>query len=145
MNRKYIIEIETEAEDVEAEILDKFKFDFKFRIIDIKNVKSTRSTAQNSALHLWFTQLSEELNSKGFSVKMILEAGAEVEWTPVLIKEIMWRKLQVVMFGKRSTTQLFKSKEIDDIFDTINRVIIERTKGQIEVPPFPDQECLRNN
>ena len=48
----------------------------------------------------------------------------------------MWRRIQKEMFGQKSTTQLFKSKEIDDIVDTITKLITERTNGEVFVD-FP--------
>ena len=115
------------------------------KVIDVKNVKETRTTQQNSALHLWFTQLAEALNEKHFTVRDILQKSVQVDWTPVLVKEVIWRRLQESMFGKKSTTQLFKSKEIDQLYDTINRVVIERTHGEVTTPPFPCFEDLLNN
>ena len=144
MKRKYniILEVDTDKADIDNIIRNKFKFDFGAKIIDVENVKETRTTQQNRALHLWFTQLAQALNEKHIGVRMILDAKVEVEWTPVLIKEILWRKLQKAMFGKQSTRQLFKSKEIDQLFDTINSIIIERTNGEVILPPFPNWEDL---
>lgn len=136
---KYTITIETST-PIDY-ITGKLKVNCK--VLDVESVKEIRTTQQNRALHLWFTQLSQALNEKHIGVRMILNEKVEVEWTPILIKEILWRKLQKAMFGKQSTRQLFKSKEVDTLFDTINNIIIERTNGEVIPPPFPSFDNLR--
>ena len=110
--------------------------------IEVKKFRHRRTESQNNALHLWFTQLAEELNDKHFSVKAILKEGVEVDWSPVLVKEIMFKPLQKAIYGKGSTTELDKLEEIDKITDTINRLIVERTKGECSYVPFPCLEGL---
>lgn len=118
------------------------KMKFYGKVLDVEKTKETRTSQQNRALHLWYGQLAQALNEKHIGVRMILNEKVEVEWTPILIKEILWRKLQKAMFGKQSTRQLFKSKEIDQLFDTINSIIIERTNGEVIPPPFPNWEDM---
>ena len=95
--------------------------------IELKAVKMTRSSAQNRALHLFFTQVSEQLNNIGIPFVYRGLKGMEIEttWTPELFKEMTWKPLQKAMFGIDSTTKL-KRNQIDPIFETINKFFAER-------------------
>lgn len=142
MKRKYIIEIETEAEDIEAEILDKFKFSFKFRIIDIRNVKETRTSQQRKALWLWCGQCAEAMNEKSFDMRAIIRQDVEIAWSKDSFMEYIFKPLMKVKFNKKSTNELLKSGEMDDIIDIIVKLIAERTKGEVIVPIFPSQDNM---
>ncbi|MDF1498765.1 MAG: hypothetical protein P1P85_05460, partial [Patescibacteria group bacterium] len=103
MKRRYDITVEIDedtVEDVDIAIKEKFKFDFKFKVIDIQNVKQTRTSQQNNALHLWFTQLAETLNEKHFDMRTIIRNDIDIEWTTYTIKEYLWRPLQKALYGK---------------------------------------------
>jgi len=111
----------------------------------IEIVNPYRTNPQNNALHLWFQQLSDELNEQGCFANKIIRGNVEMYWTPVLVKEILWKGIQKTMFGKDSTRKLLKAEEIDKIYDVINKVIAERTGGQVQVPPFPSLEELEKD
>ncbi|RMD46978.1 MAG: hypothetical protein D6834_01660 [Aquificota bacterium] len=69
----------------------------------------------------------------------VIRLNAELQWTPALVKEMLWRPLQEAVLGKHSTTELLKIGEIDKIHEILNKVIIERTQGEVYVP-FPSIE-----
>lgn len=114
------------------------------KVLDIKNVRETRTQTQNAALHLWFQLLAEALNEKHFDMRAIIRKDIEMPWSGYAVKEYLFKPLLNQQFGKKSTTQLFRSKEIDLLFDIINRTIIERTGGEVSSPPFPCKEELEN-
>jgi len=121
----------------EVEKIVKEKFTGYDPAIEIMNKR--RTSQQNAALHLFFTQLAETLNDKGFYMNKVLKGSTDVIWTPLLVKEIMWKPLQKAMFGKKSTTALLKMGQIDKIYDVINKVVSERTDGEVYIP-FPSIE-----
>ncbi|HWR94120.1 MAG TPA: hypothetical protein VN192_02850 [Flavobacterium sp.] len=96
-------------------------------IIEMKNVAQTRSSLQNMALHLFFTQVSKELNNIGIPFVYTGLKGIEMEtqWTPELFKTMTWKPLQKAMFGTDSTRQL-KRNQIDPIFEVLNKFFAER-------------------
>jgi hypothetical protein len=97
-----------------------------------------RTVQQNKALHVLFRLLAQTLNENGLDMKKTLKPEVEIQWTGPAVKEYLWRPVQKAQLNKDSTTQL-TTKEIDEVFDTINKHIGE--KFGIHVP-FPSIEDL---
>ena len=110
--------------------------------VEIKIVKARnkRTIRQNSALHLMFTHLAEQLNEGGLYMQKVLKPGVEIEWTPDMIKEYIWKPLQKAQTGKESTTQL-ERKEVDEVFNTLVKHFGEKFNLTLE---FPSIETLLN-
>src|SRR3990167_3562171 len=96
---------------------------------------SQRTGQQNKGLHLFFTMLSEALNLAGLEMKVVLKAETEIWWTPLSVKEYLWRPLQKAMFQKESTTELEKQVEIDKIHEQLMHILGE--KHGVEFISFP--------
>ena len=141
MRREYIITVALETKTREDGI-SYIKSKFKHATVEVKN--SVRTDQQNKSLHLLFSQLATELKDKHIPIYTILSKRAKTEWTPTIIKEI-WRDIQKAMFDKKSTKQLFKTMEIKQIYDVMNRMIIDATHGEASMPPFPSWESQLNN
>lgn len=101
-------------------------------------MENTRTTTQNNALHLYFRLLADELNLAGLDMKKVLKPSIDIEWNEETVKEYLWRPIQNAQVLKKSTRQL-NTKEIDKIYDTINRHMSE--KFGISVP-WPSQDPL---
>ena len=104
-------------------------------------IKQYRSLQQNRALHLYFTLLADELNLKGIEFKKFIRV--DIPWSGIMIKEILWKPLQKVYLKEKSTTKL-TTKSMNEIYDIMNRLISERTKGEVQVT-FPSLEELFKN
>jgi hypothetical protein len=98
-----------------------------------------RTDAQNRALHKYFELVSDTLNEAGLTVTMILNPGIDIEWNPRLVKELLWRTTQKAVLGKNSTTELTKQKDIDSVYDHMNRHLSLRGVPFI---PFPSKERM---
>ncbi len=103
--------------------------------------QNKRTSSQNNALHLLFAQISKECEEKGIDLREVVRDEVPIPCTPENIKW-MWKLLQKAMFGTRSTTELRKSGDIDKVYDQFNKILIERTNGEISLPPFPSLELL---
>ena len=101
----------------------------------IKPEKLTRR--QQNSLHLYFSNLAEELNDSGYDMKKVLRV--DIPWSPMTVKEYLWRPLQEAYLLKRSTTELNKEKEISEVYEILNRVIAERCGIHC---PFPSIENI---
>ena len=113
----YNLENKSEHEPFLAEV-DKMLL-FK-KMVELKEVKKTRSNLQNRALHLYFTMIADQLNEMGQTFKYESLRGLQMElmFTPELIKTTLWKPLQFHLFGKMSTTNL-TTDDINKIVDII--------------------------
>lgn len=100
----------------------------------VKRMTRARTDRQNRSLHLWFELVARELDSKGMTIDMAI-GGRTVKLSPtgVLIKEAMWRPVQMALLGKASTRELSKTSDIDLVFDNLNRFFTSDPLG-IHVP-----------
>jgi hypothetical protein len=97
-----------------------------------------RTKQQNKALHVLFRLLAETLNENGLDMRKTLKPEVDIPWSPASAKEYLWRPIQKAQLNKKSTTEL-TTKEIDEVFDTINKHIGEKFSIHI---PFPSIETL---
>jgi len=100
--------------------------------------KGTRTTRQNSAIHLWLTQVAEELDKLGHTIQNVVAKiqRAEIRPTGKSLKEVLWRPYQIAAFHKESTTELNKA-EVDKIYEGLNKFLGEHFEIHI---PFPSDE-----
>jgi hypothetical protein len=105
--------------------------------------QKTRTNQQNNSLHLLFAQISQECMDKGIEMREIIRDEVPIPCTPENIKW-MWKLLQKGMFGTKSTTELKKTGQIEQVYDAFNSILIERTQGQVSLPPWPSIESLEN-
>jgi len=104
------------------------------KMVELKEIKKTRSNLQNRALHLFFTMISNQLNEMGqtFKYEGLKGQPMELMFTPELIKTTLWKPLQFHLFGKMSTTNL-TTEDINKIVDVITKYFGD--KGyEIEFP-----------
>lgn len=101
-------------------------------------MEKKRTLTQNKALHLYFRLLAEELNKAGLDMKKVLNPGVEIPWNEKSVKEFLWRPIQDASVQKESTTQI-ETKEIDKVYDILNRHIGEKFGVHV---PFPSEEEL---
>jgi len=92
----------------------------KGAIIELKEVKQTRSSLQNRALYLYFTFIAETLNDHGLYLQTMDLFGLPVEklWNKDLVKEFIWKPIQKALFDIESTTKL-KTNELDVIINVL--------------------------
>ena len=132
---KWFILTET-SNGVELKPLDESK------AYEVKSIKrNTRTLLQNSALHKYCALVAEALNDAGFSVQRVMEniKKAEVEWTMLSVKEIIWRNFQIALLDKKSTTEL-ETNEVSKVYRNIDYWL--STKVGIESIPFPSIENI---
>jgi len=121
--------------------------DFKFQhnldsviFTDAEKIDDKRTLSQNNSLHLMFQQLSDECLEKGIEMRDIVKDELPIECTLENIKWL-WKKLQKALFKTESTTQLKKNGQIKVVYENFNKILIERTGGEICLPKWP---CIEN-
>lgn len=95
----------------------------------------TRTLQQNSAMHLWFKNVAEELNKNGLDMRRILKESFDIYWTAHSVKEFLWKPIMEIITENKSTTKL-KRGQVSEIYDILNAKFAE---WGIHVP-FPENE-----
>lgn len=149
MKRKFEVKIIVENDfETLAEGLQNARATIKnlgLAVQDCKPIKSTRTLNQNNALWLLFTQLSKDLNEKGLDMRTFIRQEVEISWTPYNVNQYLWKPLLKALTGKNSTTKMDKTGEIELVYENLNRILIERTKGEVCLMPFPSMDSLIDN
>lgn len=104
----------------------------------VEIVESTRTSAQNSAVHLWFEMVAAALNAAGLDMRRGVREQFSIPWTKSTVKEYLWRPLQEVMTGHESTTKAGKM-EYPEISETIIRHFA--SEHGVHLPPWPSRDA----
>jgi len=103
---------------------------------DVLPVENQRTGQQNKALHVFFTLLAEALNDAGWDMRRFLKQEISIPWTKDSIKRFLWKPVMDSMLDKEST-KAHTTKDIDQVYEVINRAVGERTGVHV---PFPERE-----
>lgn len=107
--------------------------------VTIERETGMRTMNQNSALHLYFSLVAEALNAGGYTVQAVLKESLDIDWNKDLVKENIWRPVQEITLGKKSTIDLAKVSDIDEVYEHVNRFLAEHFFIHI---PFPSDNHL---
>ena len=138
---KYTITIDTEKDKGITTRIIKGLFGKDF--VSIESVNESGTAQQRKARWLWCGQCAEALNEKHFDMRAIIREDVEIPWSKDSFMEYVFRPLMKAMFNKKSTNQLMKTGEMDKLIDVINKLIAERTNGEVQAPMFPSDEFYR--
>ncbi len=97
------------------------------KVIELVARKVNRTTKQNSALHKYFEFIATELNELGmeFQYQGIKGMNISLRYTPELVKDFIWRPIQIALFEIQSTKDL-DTKQMNDIIDILIKYFGER-------------------
>ena len=72
-----------------------------------------RSVTENKSLHKLFYHIADELNEMGhtFTYKGLKGMEIDCKYSGTIVKEMIWKPLQMSLVGKNSTTQLTNEDE----------------------------------
>lgn len=134
-----IVNSQISLEAAIQELREKWKHD-KWLMIQTTTEKQ-RTQLQNNSLHLWLTQVAQELNDKGLDVRQVLQMSKrqEIPWTMESVKSHLWRPVQEAYMGEKSTTRA-SSTEFTEVYDILNKTLIEKLGV---VVPWPNRDALR--
>lgn len=100
---------------------------------------SKRTNQQNKAMHKFFELLANDLNGAGLDMKRTLKESIDIPWTPVTVKEWLWRPVQDAMLEKESTTEL-TPKEVNQVYETLIRHLSEKFCITTEFPKLENRK-----
>lgn len=94
---------------------------------EVKKITRKRTLSQNSALHLFFTNLADQLNELGEVFNYTGFNGKEMDmmFTPELIKNTLWRPMQISLFEIESTKDI-DTNQINKILDIITNFFAKK-------------------
>lgn len=133
----YNLQNELEVEEFKQKSLFYIKNGYT---VDLIKKKNTRTTKQNSALHLLFTIISSQLNEIGVEFQYFGIRGGRLSMrhTPHLVKEMIWKPIQKALFDIESTTKI-NTEQINEIVDILTKYFAD--KGIVIA--FPSKEQLK--
>lgn len=105
----------------------------------IRKRKLTRSGKMNRCLHKYCQMLADALNDAGYDFKRFLEVSEykiDVPWSPELVKEQLWRPVQIARTGHESTTEA-TNFQYQDVYQIVDQRVGELTGVSV---PWPHQE-----
>lgn len=106
---------------------------------DMDREKGKRTPKQNNSVHKYCQLVADALNDGGFPLKFKLgDKEIELDWDTRLVKENLWRKIQIALLGKGSTTELSKIEDIDKVYEHLNR-FFSNEPFMFHIP-FPSEE-----
>lgn len=112
----------------------------KESLVELKEIKPTRTTKQNAALHVYYGIISEVLNELGhtFKYKGLTGKTLELPYNEKIVKETIWRDVQRSLFDIESTTEI-NTQQINEIIDVITE-FFSRQGVVIEFPCKKDDK-----
>jgi len=84
-----------------------------------------RTLRQNAALHKYFVKLAHALNDAGLDLHHSFFREIELQWNEKMVKDKLWRKIQIAVTEKESTAKLDR-KEVDEVYRLIDRKMLEQ-------------------
>lgn len=103
---------------------------------------SKRSLKQNDSLHLFCSNLSAELNSRGYDMRVVLKPEYRLSWDMKSVKENLYKPLAKAMYGKESTTEL-TTDEVSKVHAMLMNMLVEKFP-EIDYVDFPSEETTEN-
>lgn len=104
--------------------------------VDVKTGKQ-RTNTQNAALHVYCEMIAEELRERGIGFEKFFKVGFEVPWTMEIVKDNIWRPVQIAICGEESTTKPLTS-DYGKIYDPIHLKLLD---WGIDIPwPSKDKQ-----
>ena len=96
--------------------------------------KAIRTTKQRKSIQLYCKQLAERFNDAGLDMKAVLAVKeVSVPWSMETVKDILWRGIQLPMFGFTSTTKL-ETDQVSKVYDTLNKHTGEKLGVSMDFP-----------
>jgi hypothetical protein len=83
-----------------------------------------------------FSKLSDQLNTLGLDMRVVLKPTYQIWWTPESLKRDLWIPLQIAMLNKEHTSDLY-TDEVSKVFEQLAHIIGEKHGVEID---FPSQE-----
>lgn len=122
MSEKIIIDSILKLSQAISFIDEQWRKDHFLEIKIVRRAKQ-RTDQQRKAIEVYCRELATALNDAGLDQRAVLaqmREGVEIPWQQETVKDTLWRRIQVAILGKESTTKL-NADEVSRVYDTLNR------------------------
>lgn len=92
--------------------------------LEIEIKPNKRSKKQDSSMHVYCRQVAQCLNDMGITCNQFFKEGYEMKFSEDIIKNDVWKAVQLAMTGKESTKDLDK-KEVSEVYEVVNKKLSE--------------------
>lgn len=113
--------------------LSSMELDGKFYMVTVQEIKDTRTSKQNRALHKFYRILAEVLNAAGLDMRKLLKKDIEIPWDERLVKKYLWKPIQDAIIGHDLTRNL-ETHEINMVLNVLLRHLSEKYGIYVEFP-----------
>jgi tRNA A37 threonylcarbamoyltransferase TsaD len=103
-------------------------------------IEKQRSLAQNRSLHKFCTELADEANNHGISMKAVIQ-DLQVDWSMEGVKSII-HAISKAKYQKTSTADL-TTKELSDCCKEVQKIFLEQGI-HVEFPSFEENEFIKH-
>lgn len=97
-----------------------------------------RTDQQRKAIEVGCKLIADSLTAAGLDMRKTLKPEIDIPWSQETVKDYIFRPVMKALYKKESTTQLEKQQEIDLIWETIMRFLMQN--HHIDYIPFPHNE-----
>ncbi len=104
-------------------------------LIEVKHITKTRSLKQNAALHLYLTQIAEQMTDAGYSQRLLMarfKTTFDLPVTMEMIKEIF--KESAFHMHKVEHTSDLTTVQLQEVYEAVNRGFAESVGVSAEWP-----------
>jgi len=96
-----------------------------------------RTTLQNASLHVYAKLLAEKLAEAGLDMRKVIKV--DITPTPENVKETMIKPVMTSLFPDKKSTRELSTKEIQQVYEVMNRATAERLGISIEWPSIENR------
>ncbi len=104
------------------------------------NIETRRTTLQNKSLHLYLTQIAEQLANAGLDMREVVKLP--VTPTTDNVKEMMFKPVMTAMHPDITSTTKLTTKQMQAVYETFNAAMAERLGVSAD---WPSEESLMFN
>ena len=96
-----------------------------------------RSLSQNSAAHLYFTQLAKAMNDSGYDVRKTIKMP--VDFTPDTVKEYLFKPVMMALYPDKASTTELSTTELSEVYENLNRLTSDKFGIGLEFPSYENE------
>ena len=94
---------------------------------------TSRTLAQNRALHMYCQMVADDMNAAGYDAQKVI--SLPIQLTAAIVKDQIFRPIMTALIEKESTTEL-DTKEVNQVVENMQRALAQKFGI---TTPFPDR------